>query len=118
MQPETSYPAIIGRVLEHLRKENNLDQQTVAEFLGLTQSAWSRIERGQSGISIEQLVGVSNLFGTQPHNILADADRAKAGLENQGVKVFPHVIAKPSDATAFIALAALGALVFAILSSK
>lgn len=118
MQAETSYPAILGRVLEHKRKGKNLDQKDVADHLGLTQSAWSKIERGQSGISMEQLLRVSQLLKTQPHSILEDVDLAKHGLEKQGVIVHASVASKPSDTVALIALAVLGVMVVAILSKK
>lgn len=118
MQAETSYPAILGRVLEHLRKEKGLDQADVSACLGLTQSAWSRIERGQSGISMEQLVKVGELLLKKPHEILADTDLASEQLEQEGVLIHPNVIAKPNNMMAIIGLVALGGLVAAILMKK
>ncbi|MCB1680923.1 MAG: helix-turn-helix transcriptional regulator [Rhodospirillales bacterium] len=118
MQAETSYPAIVGKLLENLRKERNLKQQDVAGMLGLTQSAWSRIERGQSGLSMELLVRVCDLLETRPHEVLADADKARTGLIAQGIKVHPHVIARPERMMAVLGLAALGMMIFAILGRK
>lgn len=118
MKPETSYPAIIGRILEHSRKEAGLDQKVIAEGLGLTQSAWSRIERGQSGLSMEQLLRVSSILGKKPHEIIADADQATSRLKEDGITVHPNVVSKPDDTIAWLALAALGLMVVAILSKK
>lgn len=118
MQAETSYPAIVGKLLENLRRERNLKQQDVASMLGLTQSAWSRIERGQSGLSMDLMVRVCDLLGTSPHILLGDADKARAGLMAQGIKVHPHIIARPERMMAVLGLAALGMLIFAILGRK
>lgn len=118
MQSETSYPAILGRILEHLRKDAGYDQGELADKLGLTQSAWSRIERGQSGLSMEQLVKVSNVLNTKPHNIIADADYATEKLKNDGVTVHPNILTNSDKIIAALSLAALGALVLAILTKK
>lgn len=118
MQSETSYPAIIGRILEYLRKEAGLDQDVIAKRLGLTQSAWSRIERGQSGISMEQLLRVSDVLGTEPHKIIADADSASLKLKEDGIIIHPNIISKPDKAIAMLGLAALGLMIVAIIAKK
>lgn len=118
MQPETSYPAIIGRILEHQRKEAGYDQAAFAEQMGLTQSAWSRIERGQSGLSIEHLLKISKILNTQPHKIVADADYATKQLERKGIEVHPNVITATDKAVAILGLAALGVMILAILAKK
>ncbi len=118
MQAETSYPAIVGKIIENRRKAKNLRQAELAEKLGVTQSSWSRIERGQSGLSMEQLLKVSDILGTSPHEILADADYAKAGLESQGIRVHPNTVSKPERTMAMLGLAALGMMILTILSRK
>lgn len=118
MQSETSYPAIIGRILEHLRKNADYDQGELAERLGLTQSAWSRIERGQSGLSMEHLIKVSDILNTKPHIIIADADYAAEQLKNDGVTVHPNVLANSDKIIAALSLAALGMMVLAIIARK
>ena len=118
MQAETSYPAIIGRVLERHRKEAGYDQGNIAEALGLTQSAWSRIERGQSGLSFEYLVKFCEILNTEPHKIIEDADYAAKKIKANGVVVNPHVITNTDKVVAILSLAALGAMIFTILSKK
>lgn len=118
MQTETSYPAIIGRILEHLRKDKGLDQADLAERLDLTQSAWSRIERGQSGLSLEQLVRASEILKTKPHQIISDADYAAEKLQKDGVIVHAKILSTSDKVVAALSLVALGALVFAIISKR
>jgi transcriptional regulator with XRE-family HTH domain len=118
MQPETSYPAIIGRILEHERKEAGYDQAAFAEQMGLTQSAWSRIERGQSGLSIEHLLKISKVLNTKPHKIVESADYAAKQIERKGVVVHPHVLTNSDKVVAVLGLAALGVMILAILAKK
>lgn len=118
MQPETSYPAILGRILEYLRKEAGFDQGAIAEEVGLTQSAWSRIERGQSGLSMEHLIKFSEILNTQPHKIIEKADYASEQLKHDGVAVHPSVITKSDKVIAALGLAALGMMIVAILAKR
>lgn len=118
MQAETSYPAVIGRILEFKRKELNLDQGDIAKQLGITQSAWSRIERGQSGISMEHLIKVSEILNTKPFEIIQAADEASEKLKSDGVKVHPNVITNSDNIIAVLGLAALSMMILAILNKK
>ena len=118
MQAETSYPAIVGRIIEYLRKEQNLNQDQLANQLGLEQSTWSRIERGQSGISLEQLNEVSRILNTTPHKILQDADSTKSEFIKKGIKVHSGIIAKPHSTMALIGLTALSVMILAIILKK
>lgn len=115
MQPETSYSAILGRILEHIRKEAGFDQGGIAKEIGLTQSAWSRIERGQSGISMEHLIRFSEILNTKPHKIIADADHASEQLKHDGITVHSNVLASSDKVIAALSLAALGMMILAIL---
>lgn len=115
MQSETSYPAVIGRILEHERKKLGFDQGDVANKLGLTQSAWSRIERGQSGLSMEHLIKISEILNTKPHKIIANADQASEQLEHDGITVHPNVLTNSDKVIAALSLAALGVMILAIL---
>ncbi len=118
MQPETSYPAILGRILEHLRKQAGFDQGDIAARLGLTQSAWSRIERGQSGVSMEHLIKFGEILNTQPHKIIENADYASDQLKRDGITVHPNVLTKSDKVIAALGLAALGMMILAILAKK
>ena len=49
-------PPIIAHRLRQAREAIGLSQDDVAEFLGIKQSAYSQIERGQNAIKIEHLL--------------------------------------------------------------
>jgi transcriptional regulator with XRE-family HTH domain len=61
---------IMGNNLKNLRKERGLSQEQVADYLSISQSAWARIENGQSQswtIHLEKLcvlykINIESLF--------------------------------------------------------
>lgn len=73
MRPATTYSAIVGRVLCHLRGDQFL-QDDVANVAGVSQGTWSRIEQGSISINMRQLFAVRAVLGP-PGSILGLADR-------------------------------------------
>jgi transcriptional regulator with XRE-family HTH domain len=49
----SEYTATAGRVLRELRRDHSLKQVEAAEVLGIRQSAYSKLERGESVLNIE-----------------------------------------------------------------
>ena len=117
--PRTTYPAIVGRIMGEARKHVGLEQAQVAQNLGLSQSTYSRIERGDQAPTLEQIAQTAEILNTTPGQILGDADRAAAGLRSQGIEVMNRRPKSPQEkAVAFIALGALALLIARILSAK
>lgn len=112
LNPETTYPAIVGRVLASTREVFPLEQSELAARLGINQSTWSRIERGETALTVEQLAKAATALGTTAGRILIDADNAVEGLREQGVKVhFGRPKGAAKTGMALIGLAALAFLV-------
>lgn len=121
IHPAATYPSIVGQLIAKKRLEQRMEQTEIAQKVGVTQSTWSRIERGESAFTIEQLVKAADALHCKPHEILRDADRAKEQLLAQGVKVEDARIDKQKQATSGLALigaAALGGLIGAALANK
>jgi transcriptional regulator with XRE-family HTH domain len=81
----TTYPALVGNVLGQLRREKGVGQAEFATRVGLGQSTWSRIEKGESALTIEQLARAAECLEMQPHELLAVVDGARENLEDQGI---------------------------------
>jgi len=113
-----SYPALVGKVLADFREKNGLDQAAMAEKVGISRSTWSRIENGDSGLSMDQLAKAAEALGTEPSKILAEADRAGRALKEGGVTITPTRADAPGSGTTFLFGAALGALIVTALSKK
>lgn len=112
----TTYPAIVGRILEHQRSIMGMSQKAVADGMQLSQGAWSRVESGSSVISLDQLHKAAVLLETTPASLLALADSAEKQLKSQGIElVTPR---STTTGSAVMTGAALGALLAAILLRK
>jgi transcriptional regulator with XRE-family HTH domain len=60
----------IGKKIKTLREIRNLTQSHLAKELGLTQSAYSKIELGEVEISFSKLETVAKVLGMKPEEIV------------------------------------------------
>ncbi len=110
---------MVGRVLGYLRELNRLDQAVLASAFGISQSTWSRIENGQSALTVDQLARAATALSMQTSQILAMVDQSALKLERKGVRV---EYKKPSEDVSpglvLIGAAALTALLVEILAKS
>lgn len=111
--PVVTYPALVGKLLVQRREQIGITQGDLAAALGLSQSAYSRLESGASVLNLSQLRNVCAQLSVAPAQVLQDADQYEALLESQGVKV----VAERPDNPAAIAIG-LGLLAALLLSGK
>lgn len=64
----------IGRRIKLLRITENKHQKDVSEYLGISLSAYSKIERGDRGVSPEKCIALANYFGVSCDYILRGAN--------------------------------------------
>lgn len=83
----TTYAAVLGQVLAKKREKAQLEQIDIAKRLGISQPSWSRIERGGSVISTEQLNIVAQALRTKAHEILKEVDQTIELLNEREVEV-------------------------------
>ena len=57
--------------IKRLREVNGDKQQTVAKMLGISQSAYSRIENGESDISLEHILKICEFYRMKPEDFFA-----------------------------------------------
>lgn len=87
VKPVIPYGAIVGRVIENHRKGAGVDQETLAKALGISQSAYSRLEQGQSAMTLAQLRSVAGSLAMAPGDILHETDHLASRLHSQGVEI-------------------------------
>lgn len=85
----TTSGAILGQILVKLRNEAGLKQNELAEAVGLSPSTWSRIEKGDSGLSIDQLRAAARALGVSSGQILEMLETAEKEVSGRGVDVKP-----------------------------
>lgn len=83
-----TYGAVLGQVLVRRRQlAGGIHQKVIADGIGITQSAYSKLEAGQSALSLVHLRQIARQLGTSPHELLAETDSYVQHLEAQGVTV-------------------------------
>jgi transcriptional regulator with XRE-family HTH domain len=110
-KPTIPYTALVGQVLLRHRGRMELDQNDLAEALNASQSAYSRIEQGDTTISISQLRVIARRLRIRPGDILSEADGLAEQLRAQGVDVSDEKGINP--AAVMIGLGILAAIIAA-----
>ena len=113
IQPVVTYPALVGRLIVQRREQIGLKQGQVATALGISQSAYSRLESGDSILNLSQLRNVCAQLGIGPARLLQEAEQCELQLRSQGV----NVVAEKSINPAAIAIG-LGLLAALLLGSQ
>ncbi len=98
--PVVTYPALVGKVLAYHRDACGITQSSMAAALGVSQSAYSRLEAGGSVLNISQLRQIAEKISMPPQAILQAASRYEIQLRAQGVQV----VAEKQDNSAAIAI--------------
>jgi len=86
-QPAIPYTALVGQVLLGHRGRKGLHQNDLATALGVSQSAYSRIEQGDTTISISKHRVIARRLDIAPGDLLREADGLAERLRMQGVVV-------------------------------
>lgn len=107
--PEIPYTALVGQVLAVRRQNLGLQQNVLAHALGISQSAYSRIEQGKTSLSIPQLRIVADVLYSSPSEILAQAESQTALLAARGVAISDEKNVSP--AALLIGLGILAAII-------
>ena len=73
----------IGKNIKRLRQKAQLNQESVAKALNITQSALSHIERGESQVEISHLLRLPAILGCRitdllPDEVVTEHDRQRA----------------------------------------
>lgn len=111
------YNALVGQVLQRRRESSGKSQGMAAQALGLTQSAYSRVESGQTALTVSHLRSLAQLLGTTPENILSEANNLANLLVQKGVQV-PNEKPVDNDEKAKAALLIGLGILIALLASK
>ena len=61
----------IGQKIKKLRELKNLTQTHLAQELGVTQSAYYKIEIGESEVTYSKLEKISSVLGMKPEDVIA-----------------------------------------------
>jgi transcriptional regulator with XRE-family HTH domain len=110
---QATYSMILAQLLNEELRAKGLMQKDFLDQTGISTATWSRIARGQSSFSVEDLRAACRVLGVDNAKLIRDADKVVAELPDMDVEVIPPV--GPSGAAKFagmfIAAAALAFLI-------
>ncbi|MCY1260062.1 transcriptional regulator, y4mF family [compost metagenome] len=106
MRPVTTYAAIVGAVLAQVRSAGGLTQGDLAKAVGIGPSTWSRIEKGESSLSVDQLKLAADALNLPASQILEMVDLAEKTTAEKGIAREPVGHLKWTTAAATGAIAA------------
>ena len=98
MRKATTYSLVLGQIIQAHRKARAVNQEVMALKLGISQSAYSRLERGRSALAVPQLVKLSDVLGLQAAELLKQVQRTKMLLARRGIRVHPDATTTPLGA--------------------
>ena len=83
--------------LKRLRKERNLTQETLADFLGVTFQAISKWERGEGYPDITTLPAIASFFGTSVDDLLGIDKSKRERKANEYILMFDELRLKDRE---------------------
>lgn len=81
----------VAEKIKRLRKSKGFSQDDMAEKLHISQSAYARIENGESSSWIHHLEKLSEIFDMKPENFLSDETNNFSNLDQLGGFAFQNV---------------------------
>lgn len=97
MQKITTITNICVVILRELRAERSIHQAQVADWIGRTPSAWTKVESGKSPLQFEIFIRVCNSFQVMPSAVMATAERYAALLSQNGWAVLSSELESGED---------------------
>ena len=71
-----------------MRDLQGLRQSDLAEAVGITASCWSRVERGESALTVDQLRRAASVLEVSVSEIFQNVDKAESALAAKGIRVW------------------------------
>lgn len=80
----TTYMSICMLLLRETRTERGIHQAQIADWIGKTPSAWTKVEAGKSPLQFEAFVRVCKSMQVVPSVVMATVERYEALLSQNG----------------------------------
>jgi len=116
-QRQVAYATVVGQAISWMRQLARLEQADIANAVGVSQSTWSRIERGESALTVEQFAKAAKALGRTPSEIMQAVDQSVTNLALQGVEVLPERPDPKLSGAAILSIAALALLIAGAIKS-
>jgi transcriptional regulator with XRE-family HTH domain len=84
-------------LLREVRTERGIHQAQVADWIGKTPSAWTKVEAGRSPLQFETFIRVCNSMQVTPSTVMAAAERYAGLLSQNGWALLASELAVEED---------------------
>lgn len=105
-----AYAVVIGKLILKLRNDRRMNQEKLAERAGLSQSALSRFENGQTLPDAFELRALAKAFDDKPDLFVAKLERAFERTSDAAKKVTPLADIAVAGVLAGLAIGAIAAI--------
>ena len=86
----------VGNKLKQLRKAKNMSQEEMADFLNISQSAYARMERGESTSWASHFTRICEVFEIGPQDLVTkESDSLKdkeASIQNGMLSIYRQIV--------------------------
>lgn len=94
LKPATTFGQVFGRTVARRRNGLGLGQAEIAQCLGISSSAYSRLETGQAAFSLPQMRLTAQALKVPLEVLLRDTETSARELARRGVQVLEQ---RPND---------------------
>lgn len=122
-----SYSAVVSRLLANHRQIKGIEQAEMAARLGITPPSYSRIETGQTALTVDALFSIAAVLGLDVASLMREAQNVISKVRNTpeaNIQMAPLARSNTKGTVEgdplgpFVTGAALGALLGALLASS
>ena len=96
-EKSTSMTTVCRLLLRELRQERNMQQAQIAQMLGKTASTWSKVESGDTPLTLEHLLTACAAMQIWPANFMVTAQNYVALFTQKNWFVSTYGAATPKD---------------------
>lgn len=75
MDKNTNYSTLTLMIIREFRVNKGVHQGLIADRIGKTPSAWTKIENGKSALTFDVLIGACSVLGIHPSQVTALMDK-------------------------------------------
>lgn len=75
MESNANFSTLALMILKEIRMDRNVHQGVIADRIGKTPSAWTKIENGQSSLTLDVMIGACSALQIHPSAVLSMIDK-------------------------------------------
>lgn len=81
----------VGERIKRIRLTRNLSQEALADVLKISQSAYAKMENGQSKIEVERLLKIAEYLEVEPYELMLPSDKVVHFTNNTIQNAYAHI---------------------------